>query len=179
MVSEIVRHWTTLDVAVNNAGICVHAPGEHMSHEIWERVMNVNATGVFLCAKAEGQHMLARGHGSIINTASMSASIVNTPQKQCSYNASKAAVVHLTRSLAAEWAPRGVRVNCISPGYTSTPLLDTPALAGLAESWKGLTPMARLAKVTDLQGAVVFLASSASEFVTGHDLVIDGGYTLW
>ena len=127
--------------------------------------------------------MLAAGYGKIINTASMSAHIANRPQHQAAYNASKAGVLHLTRSLAAEWAPRGVRVNSISPGYMRTALLeqllDSPETRGLAEQWLGMTPMGRLGEVTDLQGAVVFLASEASDFMTGHDLVVDGGYTLW
>src|SRR5690606_31054034 len=127
--------------------------------------------------------MLEAGYGTIINTASMSASIVNTPQQQVVYNTTKAGVLHMTRSLAAEWAARGVRVNSISPGYTRTQLVDdllqTPVGRDMAPKWLALTPMGRMAEVTDLQGAVVYLASAASDFMTGADLVIDGGYCLW
>jgi NAD(P)-dependent dehydrogenase (short-subunit alcohol dehydrogenase family) len=113
----------------------------------------------------------------------MSGIIVNTPQDQAAYNASKAAVIHLTRSLAAEWAPRGVRVNSISPGYTRTKLVDdllaTPVGKEMMPRWMAMTPISRMAEVTDLQGAVVYLAAEASDFMTGHDLVIDGGYCVW
>ena len=121
--------------------------------------------------------MLAQGYGKIINTASMSAHIVNRPQKQVGYNTSKAGVVHLTRSLAAEWADRGVRVNSISPGYTETPLVAS--VAHLIPGWLKDVPLGRMGQVSDLQGAVVYLASQASDYVTGHDLVVDGGYTCW
>jgi len=127
--------------------------------------------------------MLPAGYGKIINTASMSGSIANTPQNQAAYNASKAGVIHLTRSLAAEWAKRGVRANCISPGYTRTALVDdllaTPIGKEMLPAWMAFTPMARMAEVTDLQGAAVLLASEASDFMTGSDVVIDGGYCCW
>ncbi len=127
--------------------------------------------------------MLPAGYGKIINTASMSGSIVNTPQNQACYNASKAAVMHLTRSLAAEWVTRGIRVNSISPGYTRTKLvqdlLETPAGKSILPKWMALTPAGRMAEVTDLQGAAVFLAAEASDFMTGSDLIIDGGYCAW
>ena len=123
--------------------------------------------------------MLEAGGGCIVNTASMSASIVNTPQKQSHYNASKAAVVMLTKSLAAEWADRNVRVNCISPGYILTEMNRKPQVVALHQEWIGRTPMQRLGEVEDLMAAVVYLASPASAFMTGHDLIRDGGYTLW
>jgi NAD(P)-dependent dehydrogenase (short-subunit alcohol dehydrogenase family) len=138
---------------------------------------------VFLCAQAEARVMLPVGYGKIINTASMSASIANMPQKQVAYNASKAGVLHLTRSLAAEWAPQGVRVNSISPGYTRTQLVDdllaTPIGKEMLPRWMAMTPMAKMAEVTDLQGAAVFLAAEASDFMTGSDIIIDGGYCCW
>ena len=113
----------------------------------------------------------------------MSASISNTPQNQVAYNAAKAGVLHLTRSLGAEWAKRGVRVNCISPGYTRTALVEdllaTPIGAQMMPVWMSMTPMARMAEVTDLQGALVYLAAPASDYVTGSDLVVDGGYMAW
>ena len=127
--------------------------------------------------------MLEAGYGKIINTASMSAHIANTPQNQVAYNASKAGVLHLTRTLGAEWASRGVRVNSISPGYTRTALVDEfvkkPEGAEKYPLWMERTPMGRMAEVSDLVGAVVYLASEASDFMTGHDMVIDGGYIAW
>ncbi len=130
MVAAVVAKWGGLDIGVNNAGIGMWVDSETMNPEDWDRVMDINLRAVFLCCQAEARVMLPRGYGKIINTASMSGSIVNTPQNQSAYNTSKAAVIHLTKSLAAEWAPRGVRVNCISPGYTKTELvsklLDSP-----------------------------------------------------
>jgi NAD(P)-dependent dehydrogenase (short-subunit alcohol dehydrogenase family) len=183
MVERIIGHWGGLTIAVNNAGIGQWVDSEQMSLADWQRMLDTNLTGVFLCAQAAGRVMLAAGYGKIINTASMSGSIVNLPQNQAAYNASKAGVIHLTRSLAAEWASRGVRVNCISPGYTRTQLVEnlaqTPEGQRMVPEWLRLTPMGRMAEVSDLQGAVVYLASAASDFMTGHDLVIDGGYSLW
>lgn len=183
MVESVLARWGKLTIAVNNAGIGGWADAETMSEDHWDRVMGLNLKGVFLCAQAEARAMLPAGYGKIINTASMSAHIANRPQHQVAYNASKAGVLHLTRSLAAEWAPRGLRANSISPGYMRTALLDdllaSPETAPLAAQWTDLTPAGRLGDVTDLQGAVVFLASEASDFMTGHDLVIDGGYLIW
>ncbi len=177
MVERIVSEWGRLDIGVNNAGIGSWAAGEEMSDEQWRSVIALNLDAVFYCCRAEGRVMLAQGYGKIVNTASMSARIVNRPQKQVSYNASKAGVVHLTHSLATEWAARGVRVNCISPGYTRTSLVDQ--VADLIPGWLADTPMGRMAETSDLQGALVYLASPASDFVTGHELVVDGGFTLW
>lgn len=182
-IDAIVSHWGRLTIGVNNAGIAGWYDGETMPESKWDEILDVNLKGVFLCAQAEGQEMLKTGYGKIINTASMSAHIVNMPQNQAAYNTSKAGVRHLTRSLAAEWAPRGVRVNSISPGYTRTELLDQfiqePIGREKLPHWLERTPMGRLGEVTDLQGAVVYLASEASDFMTGHDLIIDGGYCTW
>ena len=177
MVVRIVDEWGCLDVAVNNAGIGSWSNAEEMSESDWDAVMDLNLRGVFLCCQAEGRVMLERGYGKIINTASMSAMIVNRTQNQVAYNASKAGVVHLTRSMAAEWAARGVRVNCISPGYTRTPLVDQ--VGHLIQGWVKDIPMGRMAETTDLQGALVYLASECSDYVTGHNLVVDGGFVLW
>jgi len=183
MVQTVVSKWGQLDIGVNNAGIGQWRDAETMTPDEWDRMLAINLKGVFLCCQAEGRVMLPRGYGKIINTASMSGSIVNTPQNQSAYNASKAGVIQLTRSLGAEWAGRGVRVNCISPGYTRTMLVDTlldsPEGKSMSQTWLAMTPMKRMAEVTDLQGGVVFLASGASDFVTGHDLVMDGGYSVW
>lgn len=179
MVDTVMEAWGKLDIGVNNAGVGSWANAEDMSEAEWDRVISVNLKGVFLCAQAEARVMIPRRSGKIINTASMSGTIVNRPQNQVAYNASKAGVIHLTRSLAAEWAKYGICVNSISPGYTRTPLVESPQVAHMVPGWLELIPLGRMAEVTDLQGAVVYLASPASDYVTGHDLVIDGGYTVW
>jgi NAD(P)-dependent dehydrogenase (short-subunit alcohol dehydrogenase family) len=183
MVDNVVEHWGKLTIAFNNAGIGQWVASEEMREADWDRMMNINMKGVFLCAQAEARVMLEAGYGKIVNTASMSASIANMPQEQAAYNASKAGVLHLSRSLAAEWAAQGVRVNTISPGYTRTQLVDdllaTPLGAGLMPHWMAMTPMARMAEVTDLQGAAVFLSAEVSDFMTGSDIIIDGGYCCW
>jgi len=182
-VEHTVAAFGSLTIGVNNAGVAQWQSAEDVTDADWNRMFGINLKGVFLCCQAEAQVMLGAGYGKIINTASMSGSIVNTPQHQSLYNASKAGVIHLTRSLAAEWAKRGVRVNSISPGYTRTALvedfLETPEGQAAFQVWMNMTPMGKMAEVTDLQGAAVFLASSASDFVTGLDLVIDGGYSCW
>ena len=183
MVDTVVTKWGSLTIGVNNAGIGVWRDSETMPKEMWDRVMALNLDAVFLCAQAEGRVMMDHGYGKIINTASMSAHIVNTPQNQSAYNASKAGVLHLTRSLGAEWAPRGVRVNSISPGYTRTKLvidlLQTPEGRAMEPKWLDRTPSGKMGEVTDLQGAVVFLASEVSDSMTGADMIIDGGYCCW
>jgi NAD(P)-dependent dehydrogenase (short-subunit alcohol dehydrogenase family) len=176
-VEAILGRWGRLDVAVNNAGICHNVPAEKMSEQEWDRVLDIDLRAVFLCAQAVGRRMIAQRSGSIINIASMSAQVVNFPQPQAAYNAAKAGVVQLTRSLAAEWAPRGVRVNSISPGYVDTDLLK-PA-QGLHPQWLERTPQRRFAEPWEIGAAAVYLASEASRFCTGTDLLVDGGYTLW
>jgi NAD(P)-dependent dehydrogenase (short-subunit alcohol dehydrogenase family) len=185
MVEAIVSNWGELTIGVNNAGMGVWEDAESMPKQTWDKLMALNLDAVLLCAQAEAKVkvMIEKGYGKIINTASMSAHIVNTPQNQCAYNASKAAVLHLTRSLAAEWADRGIRVNSISPGYTQTKLvsdlLETPIGQDMAPKWLERIPAGRMARVTDLQGAVVYLASEASDYMTGADMLIDGGYCAW
>lgn len=166
-----------LDILVTSAGICIWANAEEMSEEEWDKVISINLKGIFLCCQAAGRMMIPRKSGSIINIASMSGGIVNRPQAQSAYNASKAAVMHLTRSLAAEWAPHNIRVNSISPGYTLSEL--TRQFPEHFDGWMPYIPMGRMAEPEELVGAVVYLASDAASYTTGHDLVIDGGYTVW
>jgi NAD(P)-dependent dehydrogenase (short-subunit alcohol dehydrogenase family) len=169
-----------LDIAVNGAGTGLNKPTEETSDAEFARVVDVNFGGVFRCCRAEARVMLAGGGGSIINIGSMSAHIVNHPQRQAIYNASKAAVLHYTRSLAVEWAGRGIRVNSISPGYTETALTAVSrAIPERLASWEAGTPLGRIARPDEIAGAAVYLASEASSFVTGTDIVIDGGYRLW
>ncbi len=179
-VSALATRLDPLDILVNNAGIVRNVASEAISDADWEVVMSVNVTGVFWCCREFGKKMLQAGRGSIVSTASMSGMISNHPQPQSGYNASKAAVIHLTRSLAGEWASRGVRVNAVAPGYTATPMtvlgLETPEWR---ETWLKETPMGRLAQPREIAPAVVYLASDAASFVTGHTLVVDGGYTVW
>ena len=178
MVEAALERWNRLDVGVNCAGIGRRDRTEEMEEESWDAVLEVDLKGAFLCCQAQGRAMLQRGGGVIVNVASMSARVANRPQTHTHYSAAKAGVVQMTRVLAAEWASRNIRVNSISPGYTRTPMT---AHVGeeLTEVWVEQTPMARMGTPADYQGAVLFLASDASAFMTGQDLVIDGGYTLW
>ncbi|MDR1932098.1 MAG: SDR family oxidoreductase [Spirochaetales bacterium] len=178
MIAAILKSFGRIDAAFCNAGVCMNIPAAEMTLEDWNKVLAVNLTGVFLTAQAAGRVMIEQGGGSIITTASMSAHIVNTPQPQCSYNASKAGVVQLTKSLAVEWALKNVRVNSISPGYIGTDLtLNSPALAPLIEKWNAAAPLKRLGKPEELQAIAVYLAGDASSFTTGSDFVIDGAFT--
>jgi len=178
-VQKVITTFGDLHIGVNNAGIVFHSDSEDTSQTEWDRTMGVNLDGVFFCCQAEAKHMLSKGYGRIINTASMSGTIVNHPQKQVAYNVSKAGVVHMTKTLGTEWAERGVTVNCISPGYVDTPLNQTESLMAVRKIWIRDTPMGRLAEVDDLTGAVIYLASQASNYTTGCDLIIDGGFTVW
>ena len=180
MVSRVADELGGLDFCNNNAGICINVPAEEMTFEQWNKVINVNLNGIFLTDIAAGKYMLAHGGGSIINTASMSAHIVNVPQPQCAYNASKAAVIQLTKSLAIEWAKRGVRVNSLSPGYIGTELtLNSPTLIPLIEKWNEMAPLGRMGRPEELAAICVYLAGDASSFTTGADFVIDGAFTCF
>lgn len=180
MIKEFLDTFGRLDVAFCNAGICMNIPAEEMTYDQWKKVIDINLSGVFLTAQAAGKVMLAQGGGSIINTASMSAHIVNVPQPQCSYNASKAGVIQLTKSLAIEWAKRNVRVNCISPGYIGTELtLNSETLKPLIAQWNAMAPLGRMGRPDELQSICVYLAGDTSTFTTGSDFVVDGAFTCF
>lgn len=181
MISTIVKQLGKIDIAFCNAGICMNVPASEMTLDQWRKVIDINLTGVFLTAQAAGNQMIKQGTGgTIINTASMSAHIVNVPQPQCSYNASKAGVIQLTKSLAIEWADKNVRVNSISPGYIGTELtLNSPTLIPLIEEWNRMAPLHRLGKPEELQGIALYLASDLSSFTTGSDFLIDGAFTCF
>ncbi len=179
MVQAAVDRFGRLDIAFNNAGVNFNSAAEDTTVEEWDMTFAVNLRGVFLCCQEEAKVMLPQGRGVIINMASMSSLKVPHPQKQAAYNTAKAGVAHLTRSLATEWAGRGLRVNALSPGLIQTDLLQSDALRPLAERWITQIPMERFGQVTDLQAAIVFLACDGSSYMTGHNLVIDGGQSLW
>lgn len=164
-----------LDILVNSAGITIWAKAEEMTEEQWNRVIDLDLKGTFLCCRQAAQVMIPQRSGSIINIASMSGQIVNIPQCQVAYNAAKAGVIQLTRSLAVEWAQHNIRVNSISPGYTATEM--TMTVPEYHAGWEALIPMRRMARTDEIVGAVIYLASDASTYTTGHDLVIDGAYT--
>lgn len=177
-LNALAGELAPLDILVCNAGIVSNVPAEDMTDEQWDRVIEVNLSGVFRTCRAFGRRMLENGRGSIINIGSMSADIVNVPQPQCHYNASKAGVHHLTRSLAVEWAKRGVRVNAVAPTYIETPLLHgLESQTGLVDRWLDMTPAGRLGKPDEIASIVQFLASDGSSLMTGSIVSADAGYT--
>ena len=177
-VEQAIREIGRIDILVNVAGICRNAPAESMSDEDWRDVLAVNLDGLYWCCRAVGRHMLARGSGSIVNIASLSGSVVDFPQPQASYNASKAGVIQLTRSLASEWADRGVRVNCVSPGFIATEMTKLGMASGWGDVWLSMIPMARLGEPSEVANAVWYLASDAASYATGTELQLDGGFSL-
>jgi NAD(P)-dependent dehydrogenase (short-subunit alcohol dehydrogenase family) len=178
---EVVARHGRIDILVNNAGIArSETPAETVTDEHWLNVIDVNLNGTFWCCRAFGKHMLDKKSGTIVNIGSMSGFIVNKPQEQCYYNASKAAVHHLTKSLAAEWGTRGVRVNAVAPTYIETPLnAFVKSNPKMYDAWIGGTPMARLGQVEEIASVVLFLASDAASLMTGSIVLVDGGYTCW
>ena len=169
IADELASRHGKIDILVNNAGIArSETPAEQVTDEHWLNVVDVNLNGTFWCCRAFGKHMLAAKSGAIVNIGSMSGFIVNKPQEQCYYNASKAAVHHLTKSLAAEWGARGVRVNAVAPTYVATPLnafvKNNPQMY---DAWIGGTPMARMGEVDEIASVVLFLASDAASLMTG------------
>lgn len=181
VADELAARYGGIDILVNNAGIArSETPAEQVTDEHWLNVVDVNLNGTFWCCRAFGKHMLGAKSGSIVNIGSMSGFIVNKPQEQSYYNASKAAVHHLTKSLAAEWGARGVRVNAVAPTYIATPLnafvKNSPKMY---DAWIGGTPMARMGEVEEIASVVLFLASDAASLMTGSIVLVDGGYTCW
>lgn len=175
MTEQVVQRFGRLDIAINNAGSGILRAALDVTQEDWSQMIDVNLAGVFWCAQAQARHMVEQPSpgGKIINIASMYAKV---PEGNCAYNASKAAVVHLTKSLAAEWGTQNINVNCISPGWMLT--AGTFFEPELRSRMREVTPLGSLMQYRDLYGAVIFLSSSASNFVTGHNLVVDGGHTV-
>jgi NAD(P)-dependent dehydrogenase (short-subunit alcohol dehydrogenase family) len=165
-----------LDICINNAGVCMDEPAEDTPEEHFDYVVDTDLKGIFFCCQAAAKLMILQKKGSIINIASMSGTVVNYPQKHAHYNAAKAGVILMTKCLAVEWANLGIRVNSISPGYTRTDLTGRVAPTIVAQ-WESMVPMRRLADPRELAGAAIYLASAASSYTTGSDLIVDGGYT--
>lgn len=181
VAAEVLRQHGRVDILVNNAGVArSDVKAEDTSDEHWRFHMDVNLDGLFWCCRAFGRQMLKQKSGAIVNIGSMSGFIVNKPQEQCYYNASKAAVHHLTKSLAAEWGARGVRVNAVAPTYIETPLnAFVKSNPRMYNAWIGGTPMARMGEVDEIASVVLFLASDAASLMTGSVVLVDGGYTCW
>jgi NAD(P)-dependent dehydrogenase (short-subunit alcohol dehydrogenase family) len=177
-VAQVVSTFGRIDGLVAAAGLSEEpTPAEDMPIEVWDRTQGVNLRGVFLTCQRVGRVMLGQGSGSIVTIASMSGNhVVNVPQQQAAYNASKAGVVGLTKSLAFEWIGRGVRVNALSPGYVDTPLLASKGF--LHDTWKGATPSGRFATTAEVAAAAAWLLGSESGFCVGTELLMDGGYSL-
>ncbi len=182
VAAQIIKQHGRVDILVNNAGVAKSdVKAEDTSDEHWRHHMDVNVDGLFWCCRAFGREMLKQKSGSIVNIGSMSGFIVNKPQPQSFYNASKAAVHHLTRSLAAEWAKSGVRVNAVAPTYIETPLTSFGIRENKAmyETWLEMTPMGRVGQPDEIASVVHFLASDAASLMTGSIVLADGGYCCW
>jgi len=173
MIDKILSEWGRIDIAVNNAGTAQFKNAIDITEEDWDNVFNLNLRGTFFCCQAEAKAMIPNNYGKIINIASICGHII-WPQFQSSYNASKAALIHLTKSLAVEWIKYGIRVNSISPGVTLTPGLTPKVISIFTDK----APIGKTLSTSDIQEAVLFLASSGSDYIIGQDIVIDGGYTL-
>jgi NAD(P)-dependent dehydrogenase (short-subunit alcohol dehydrogenase family) len=176
--AKVLSDHGPIDILVNNAAICINSDAADTSDATWRRQMDINLDGVFYCCRAFGRQMIAKGSGSIVNISSTAAVIDIRPQHHIAYSAAKAGVAQLSRVLASEWAPRGVRVNAVLPGYTKTAM---PLGAGeeLISKWMEMIPMGRWLEPAEIAASVFFLASDAASGVTGHLMVVDGGYTVW
>ena len=178
--SQVSRELGSPTILVNAAGITTWEDSLEGTKASWSKVIEVNLTGTYLACQAFGRTCRDAGHGgAIVNVSSMSATVVNIPQHQVSYHASKAGVDMVTKALAVEWAPLGIRVNAIAPGYILSDMTRqfTEANPDLAAQWQGLIPAGRMGEPADLEGLVALLCSSASSYLTGQSIVIDGGYT--
>ena len=179
MIGLILDNFGKIDIAVNNAGICFSENAIDADISSWQKILSVNLIGAFLTSQAAGRVMVKNKRGSIINIASMSAQVVCRPQALAIYNSSKAGLVQLTRSMAAEWAKFNVRVNSISPGYIATEMSLNEKNKDLFSGWIESIPMKRMGEPEELQGIALYLASDASTYTTGADIIVDGGFTCW
>ena len=176
----IIKKFKKIDVLINAIGICKNKDAIKVSNKEWDEVLNINVNSMFYLCREFGKVFIKQKYGSIVNVGSNSGIIVDKPQPQASYNASKAAVHQLTKSLACEWAKYNIRVNAIAPGYVATKM----TLLGRSKPdwfkyWIEMTPMKRLAKPSEIASSVLFLASDSSSYCTGSILSVDGGYTSW
>ena len=175
--SAAAKFLGRLDMVINNAGVCIHEAAEDTSEEHFDYIVDTDLKGVFLCCQSAMKVMKPQKKGSIINIASMSGTVSNYPQKQAHYNAAKAGVILLTKCLAVEWVDLGIRVNSISPGYTRTEMTVQTSPPEMIAQWESMIPMRRMAEPQELAGAAIYLASDASSYTTGSDIIVDGGYT--
>jgi NAD(P)-dependent dehydrogenase (short-subunit alcohol dehydrogenase family) len=178
LVDIVIKTYGKIDVLYNNAGRFDVVPAEDMCYQSWLEMIDVCLNGVFLTTQRVGREMIQRGRGSIISTSSMSGVIVNYPRPQAAYNTAKAGLIHMMRSFAVEWAPYGIRVNTVSPGYIDNSRIHSRIPEDLLNFFNEITPMHRMANEHEISGAVIYLAGDASTYTTGINLIVDGGYTI-
>lgn len=179
-IAKIMVAYGKIDIVINNAGVCYHKDAFEATIDEWRECLDINLTGEYIVSKEAAKIMIDQGiKGSIINIASMSGSIVNLPQCQAAYNASKAGVIHMTKSLAIEWREHGIRVNSLSPGYIATPMSIDPDFVEpeLLAAWEPMFPLGRMGTPEELTGAIIWLCSESAGYTTGADIIIDGAYT--